>query len=63
MRKSYKNLYSSRNCNVATSILFLNDQNIKKLKKQNKVLCEKPIVESEAKLVYKEYEKWRNFWQ
>ena len=32
MRKFYKDLYSSRNCNVDTSPFFLNDQNIKQLK-------------------------------
>ena len=53
MRKFYKDLCSSRNCNVDTSPFFLNDQNIKQLKEQNKILCEKPIVESEAKLVIK----------
>ena len=53
MRKFYKDLYSSRNCNVDTSPFFSNDQNIKQLKEQNKILCEKPIVESEAKLVIK----------
>ena len=51
MRKFYKDLYSSRNCNVDTSLLLLNDQNIKQLKEENKVLCKKPIAESEAKLV------------